>query len=185
MDFEDTASAAEAATEAAKKAIAAAEAAAYLAQKDQNHVSEKSGYCNNDTSGYINRKPIYGTLSGNGPPNNSQDMGDNFEVTDQAYESHSFGNSHYSGNEGDIVPPKVGSRIVNRRHSVPSARSNIQFDESDSDEEEIDAEEPTDGGTFPPCRSAPRVPHVPTHPNLPDYDALSARFEALKHRKST
>ncbi|KAG5534510.1 hypothetical protein RHGRI_022585 [Rhododendron griersonianum] len=191
MDFEDTASAAEAAAEAAKKAIAAAEAAAYLAQKDQNQVSEKSGYWSNNTSGYNNRKPIYGTLSGNGPPMNSQHMGDNSEVPDHPYESHSFGNSHYSSNEEDIVPPKVGSRMVNRRHSVPSAHSNIKFDESDCDEEEIDMEEPTDGGNFPPCRPAPQVPHVKqdpvprTHPNLPDYDALSARFEALKHRKST
>ncbi|KAI8541073.1 hypothetical protein RHMOL_Rhmol08G0034700 [Rhododendron molle] len=189
MDFEDTASAAEAAAEAAKKAIAAAEAAAYLAQKDQNQVSEKSGYWSNNTSGYNNRKPIYGTLSGNGPPINSQHMGDNSEVPDHAYESHGFGNSHYSSNEEDIA--KDGSRMVNRRHSVPSAHSNIKFDESDCDEVEIDMEEPTDGGNFPPCRPAPQVRHVKqdpvprTHPNLPDYDALSARFEALKHRKST
>ncbi|KAH7850798.1 hypothetical protein Vadar_003163 [Vaccinium darrowii] len=192
MDFVDTASAASAAAEAAKKAIAAAEAAAYLAQKDPNQVPQKSGYYSNNASGYNNHKHLHGTLPGNGP--DMGDESDNSEVPVHAYMSHSFANSHYSSNEEDIIPPKVGSRMVNRRHSynVPSAHCDIKFDESDCDEEEIDMEVPNNGGNLPPPYPAPQLPKahiqqdpVPrTHPNLPDYDALSARFEALKRRNS-
>ncbi|KAL7223755.1 hypothetical protein ACSBR1_025247 [Camellia fascicularis] len=166
MHFQDTASAAEAAAESAKKAMAAAEAAAYLAKQDPSQVSEAFGYGNNF----------------NGNPINYQDMDDKSEVPAQTYKSHSVGRSHYSSNE-DITPTNMDAKNVNRRHSynVPPARCDIKFDESDCDEE-IDMEEPTDGNNIPPNRPAPQVPRI--HPKLPDYDALAARFEALKYRKS-
>ncbi|CAL5326540.1 unnamed protein product [Camellia sinensis] len=166
MHFQDTASAAEAAAESAKKAMAAAEAAAYLAKQDPSQVSEAFGYSNNF----------------NGNPINYQDMDDKSEVPAQTYKSHSVGRSHYSSNE-DIMPTNMDAKNVNRRHSynVPPARCDIKFDESDCDEE-IDMEEPTDGNHIPPNRPASQVPRI--HPKLPDYDALAARFEALKYRKS-
>ncbi|THG05388.1 IST1-like protein [Camellia sinensis] len=166
MHFQDTASAAEAAAESAKKAMAAAEAAAYLAKQDPSQVSEAFGYSNNF----------------NGNPINYQDMDDKSEVPAQTYKSHSVGRSHYSSNE-DIMPTNMDVKNVNRRHSynVPPARCDIKFDESDCDEE-IDMEEPTDGNHIPPNRPASQVPRI--HPKLPDYDALAARFEALKYRKS-
>ncbi|CAL5324160.1 unnamed protein product [Camellia sinensis] len=166
MHFQDTVSAAEAAAESAKKAMAAAEAAAYLAKQDPSQVSEAFGYSNNF----------------NGNPINYQDMDDKSEVPAQMYKSHSVGRSHYSSNE-DITPTNMDAKNVNRRHSynVPPARCDIKFDESDCDEE-IDMEEPTDGNNIPPNRPATQVPRI--HPKLPDYDALAARFEALKYRKS-
>ncbi|GAV78571.1 Ist1 domain-containing protein [Cephalotus follicularis] len=80
---------------------------------------------------------------------------------------------------------------VHRRHSynAPATCSDIKFDESDSDEE---IENPPGGVYQPPNRLPPSIPSacakqdpVPRiHPKLPDYDELSARFEALKYRKS-
>lgn len=79
------------------------------------------------------------------------------------------------------------------RHSynATSRHSDIKFDESDCDEE-INMEEPPPSGINPPPKWPP--PPAPSfhdkqdsnfhvHPKLPDYDALSARFEALKYRK--
>lgn len=78
-------------------------------------------------------------------------------------------------------PPTDGGKFY-RRHSynVPSAHSGIKFDESDGDEEET--EETTRGTNQAPNRPAPQAPRV--HPNLPDYDILTARFESLKSQKS-
>ena len=185
MHFEDSASAAAAAAEAAKKAITAAEAAAYLAQKDPGQVRESLGYSNNATR--YNMKHEYES-----PSKNTREMGDNSEVLHHEYKSQSVGRSHYSSNEDSISTNMDDPRKVNRRHSynVPSARGDIKFDESDCDEE-IEMEEP-DGTFLPPNRPAPQVPpaHVKqnpaprVHPKLPDYDTLAARFEALKYRKS-
>ncbi|XP_057490222.1 uncharacterized protein LOC130776075 isoform X2 [Actinidia eriantha] len=185
MHFEDSASAAEAAAEAAQKAITAAEAAAYLAQKDPGQVRESLGYSNN--AARYNMKHEYES-----PSKNTREMGDNSEVLHHEYKSQSVGRSHYSSNEDSISTNMDDPRKVNRRHSynVPSARGDIKFDESDCDEE-IEMEEP-DGTFLPPNRPAPQVPpaHVKqnpaprVHPKLPDYDTLAARFEALKYRKS-
>ncbi|KAI3462317.1 hypothetical protein Pfo_018980 [Paulownia fortunei] len=82
-------------------------------------------------------------------------------------------------------PPSTDTMKINRRHSynVPPAQLDIRYDESDHhDTEELG--QPTRGTNQPPDRPAPQVPVRLVHPKLPDYDALAARFEALKHHKT-
>lgn len=191
MQFEDTASAVEAAAKSAKEAIAAAQAAAYLAKKDLNHVSPNTP-CFDDNNTY-NMSITHETS--------------NFQNMDQApmrmYESRSFNRSHYPDVETDIG--HLDNEKIYRRHScnVPTTNSDlkfkqsynesdiIKFDESDCDEE-IEAEAPPGGFCLPPERPAPPPPLAQpgkvqgprVHPKLPDYDTLAARFEALKHHKS-
>ncbi|KAA8547565.1 hypothetical protein F0562_003994 [Nyssa sinensis] len=152
MYFEDTVSAAEAAAESAKRAIAAAEAAAYLANKESNQ----------------NIKNVNGS---------------SIKHESGMYQSRSFERSHYIGDE-ETVPTNTDAGKVYRRHSynAPSAQSHIKFDESDCDEE-IEMEDPTGGTNLPSNQPAPQVPSIRVHPKLPDYDALAARFDALKYRK--
>lgn len=176
MHFGDSASAAEAAAESAKKAVAAAQAAAYLACKESN--SKRSPSFDSNMNGIDKSIPTYYNGLNNPTANNHQP-----KVSRATYESQSFDGSTYSNNEG-TRPTSVESRKVNRRHSynVPSVHSDIKFDKSDCDEEEDADMEDASGGTFPPPeRAPPPVPRI--HPKLPDYDALSARFEALKYRK--
>ncbi|KAI4314627.1 hypothetical protein L6164_027515 [Bauhinia variegata] len=162
MHFKDSASAAEAAAESAKRAIAAAEVAAYMAKKENDQAIEPS----------VN-------------------MGDQFKAPEKMYKSQSLPRSHYINNE-DTMPAAHGNGgNVYRRHSYnpTSAHSNIQFDESDCDEE-IEMEEPS--SVLPPQRPPPPPPSsdvkqdgdIHVHPKLPDYDVLAARFEALKFKKS-
>ncbi|KAK1589163.1 hypothetical protein Q3G72_031121 [Acer saccharum] len=171
MYFEDTASAAEAAAESAKNAIAAAQAAA-------NQFVQPSSFDEIPNASHNNPRP--GALSGN-----STDLLLSHDHQSEAprrvhYESQSFDRSNHVVEEDG----KVSRR---QSYNAPSAaHSDIKFDESDCDEE-IEMEEPPP----PPVRPPPPVPslgkqdsvhHV--HPKLPDYDDLAARFEALKRRKS-
>ncbi|KAJ4833382.1 hypothetical protein Tsubulata_032957 [Turnera subulata] len=88
-------------------------------------------------------------------------------------------------------PMQMDGQNVYRRYSYSASSPHYtEFDESDCDEE-IEMEEPP-SHLDPPKRSPPPVPssHVQldqgpqVHPKLPDYDALAARFEALKTCKS-
>ncbi|KAK9285722.1 hypothetical protein L1049_024921 [Liquidambar formosana] len=200
LHFENSASAAEAAAESAKKAIAAAQAAAYLANKDPSHFTQAHGFDSNLNASSINRG-FGGNLSGNStghfmpndPQNNSRNIGHQSEAPGRIYESQSFDRSYYLNNDM-ARPTDMDTRKAYRRHSynAPTAHSDMKFDESDCDEE-IEMEEPPPGGMYlPPDQPPPAVPasHVKkdpvprVHPKLPDYDTLAARFEALKYRKS-
>ncbi|ESW28210.1 hypothetical protein PHAVU_003G268000 [Phaseolus vulgaris] len=165
VHYEDSRSAAEAAAEAAKKAIAAAEVAAYMAKKEYNEAPQSYVYS--------------GTFQANNP-----------STEEKMYRSHSLPRSDEMKSE-DSLPNQYSGNDY-RRHSYhpASAHSDIKFDESDCDEE-IEAEEPRP--TLPPNRLPPPVPSSlakqdssihRVHPKLPDYDELTARFDALKFRKS-
>ncbi|XP_057998214.1 uncharacterized protein LOC110659061 isoform X2 [Hevea brasiliensis] len=189
--FEDTTSAAEAAAESAKQAIAAAHAAAYLANKNFNPgfavLSGNSMAIANDLQ--INQFKGPGRLR---EPQSSSDRShyvSNEEARsvqmdgEQIYRRHSY---------KETRPIQMDGQNVHRRHSynASSPNSEIKFDESDCDEG-IEMED-SPAGIYPPPpeRPAPPVPssHVDSaprvHPKLPDYDALAARFEALKYHKS-
>lgn len=88
-----------------------------------------------------------------------------------------------SGTYKPSPPTDIDGGKFYRRHSynVPSVHSGIKFDESDG-EEEMGTHEFSRGTNRAPNRPAPHVPRV--HPNLPDYDKLTARFESLKSQKS-
>ncbi|KAK8694516.1 hypothetical protein V6N13_072065 [Hibiscus sabdariffa] len=158
--FKNTVAAAEAAEESAKRAIAAAQAAAYLANRDSNLFSEVSGPANS-ARGFV-------------PTNPPGPRGMN--------ESRSFG-TFYNQSSEEVRPGNDGGGNTWRRHSynhAPAAYSNIKFDESDCDEE-IEAEDDLP----PPSHDDKRDSSIHrVHPKLPDYDDLAARFEALKFRKS-
>lgn len=208
--FEDTASAAEAAAESAKQAIAAAQAAAYLANKSFNQTSQQPGF---NASG-IN--PGYGVLPrnsmgvANDPLFNYQNLDHGSKGPGQLYEPHSFDRSQYPSNEetrsvrmngdehicrrhsyNETRPIRMGGQDVHRRHSynASSPNSEIKFDESDCDEE-IEIEDSPAAIYPPPQRHPPPVPSSNVdpaprvHPKLPDYDTLAARFEALKYHRS-
>ncbi|CAI9763522.1 unnamed protein product [Fraxinus pennsylvanica] len=113
VHYENPASAAEAAAKFAKKATYAAEAAAILANRDIN-------------------------VSGN-----SRAMNNGYAVQKSMKDS-SFGNSR-SLRVVEMRPHDVDAQNIHRRHSynIPSAHSDIKYDESDYDEE-IEME-PTSG----------------------------------------
>ncbi|KAM3757748.1 hypothetical protein ACB098_02G213100 [Castanea mollissima] len=198
MFFEDTVSAAAAAAESAKKAIAAAQAAAYLANKNFNQATQAPSLDNklNDSSTNHGFGNLYGNSTGFIPnhhsPANSHNTDHQQEAHGRTYASQSFGASHFASSE-ETPTTNVNGGKGYRRHSynAPSRHSDIKFDGSDCDEE-IDMEEPPPSGINPPPKRPP--PPAPSfhdkqdsnfhvHPKLPDYDALSARFEALKYRK--
>ncbi|KAI5319824.1 hypothetical protein L3X38_039532 [Prunus dulcis] len=105
----------------------------------------------------------FGTPSGHstghfipdGPPVDSQNM-------DHQSQACGIDRSHSSRNEETVLSHGDEKKFVYRRYSynAPSEHSDIRFDESDCDEE-VELEAP------------------------PNYDALAARFDALKFRKPT
>ncbi|KAE8668920.1 Regulator of Vps4 activity in the MVB pathway protein isoform 2 [Hibiscus syriacus] len=159
--FKSTVAAAEAAEESAKRAIAAAQAAAYLANGDSNLFSEASG-CVNSTRGFVPTKPP-------GPR--------------RIDESRSFG-TFYAPSSEEVRPDSNEGGKTWRRHSYntdPDAYSDIKFDESDCDEE-IEFEDDLPPPVSHDDKRDSSIHSV--HPKLPEYDDLAARFEALKFRKS-
>ncbi|XP_042508768.1 uncharacterized protein LOC122084529 isoform X2 [Macadamia integrifolia] len=212
MQFKSTASAAQAAADCAKKAIAAAEAAAYLANKNSH---QPVGF-DHVINGFNNLKASDSTgafsMSNDLPVDSERHSGGQPEPPGGLYASESFNRSYSLHHERSDDPKDLNGGNVYRRHSynVPSAHTDIKFDDSnglDSDyDEDIQVETPT-GGSFPPRHQPPPAPpsnscqpgdkmgtdyavsHIHDlaphlHPKLPDYDALSARFEALKLRRS-
>ncbi|KAJ8764520.1 hypothetical protein K2173_006260 [Erythroxylum novogranatense] len=209
VNFEDTATAAEAAAESAKQAIAAAQAAAYLANKGYNQACQSNAfdYLRTDNGPGINKHP---SLS---MPHNSQinpDVMDcESEGTERMYKSHSSNGSHYHPSNEETRVAQMGGQHAYRRHSYNEPRrvemegqnvsrrhscnsssphGDIKFDESDCDEEVEMEDSPAAPYPPPPDRPPPAIPSSRdpihrVHPKLPDYDALAARFEALKFRK--
>ncbi|CAK7355601.1 unnamed protein product [Dovyalis caffra] len=127
MYFEDTATAAQAAAESAKQAVAAAQAAAYLANNGLNQVPLVTGLNHKLNASSINHG--FGMLSGNSTclsmPNDSQV---NYQRMDhcsnapgRTYESQSFDRSHYQGKERTI-PMQTDGKHVCRRHSYNETR---------------------------------------------------------------
>ncbi|KAK9051415.1 hypothetical protein SSX86_028042 [Deinandra increscens subsp. villosa] len=189
MHFDNTKSAAEAAAESAKMAIAAAEAAAYLAGKDSNQSTQTQSY------GCIN-----GSKNANNLDSVSSSPPINFGKTSRqsSERSHiSSGQRRYSYNASGVKfdesdcdeQAEIDYDKMCRRHTYNAPPvSSVKFDESESDyDEEIEMDH--DHG--PPNRPAPLAPSSGNmkqgqrvHPKLPDYDTLAARFEALKLRKS-
>lgn len=204
MEFENSASAASAAAESANKAIAAAEAAAYLAGKEQRSSGFHDSWNGSSVNDVNNSQKSTAKQRSPGNSHNSNDDQDMRKI----YRRHSYDTtpsvqSYVKFDESDSYeeteveqrqpPSGIGSppphrpaemdvRKIHRRHSynTPSSHSDIKFDESDCDDD--DEMESLPSNAPPPGRPAPLAPRV--HPKLPDYDSLAARFEALKYRKS-
>ncbi|XVE87501.1 hypothetical protein DITRI_Ditri18aG0122800 [Diplodiscus trichospermus] len=187
MHFKEVVSAAEVAEESAKRAIAAAQAAAYLANRDSNQSNKAYGCVKSLNDSSITTG--FGNLSGNSaggfvptyPPVNSRHK-----------DHQSFERSFYPSSEEARHKNVEGGKTY-RRHSynAPSVQSDIKFDESDCGEE-IEIKNASGNINLPPERSPPPKPSShdkhdsihSVHPKLPDYDDLAARFEALWYHKS-
>ncbi|KAI3415150.1 uncharacterized protein J3R85_015472 [Psidium guajava] len=211
--YEDSASAAKAAAESARKAVAAAQAAAYLANKEPNqatHVHQSpAAFVRNDFSSFShNQEAAFGYPNYENHANNEERRYSPYMETGGAHRRHSYnsvGFAHpeskfedgvsvekfrFSG-DNELPSTHVGHGKTPRRHSynAPPRRSDIKFDEADYDEDE-EAEDPSSEAHPPLTRPPPLAPSSvtrgsvpPVHPKLPDYDDLATRFEALKYRK--
>ena len=185
MQFKDMASAAQAAADSAEKAVSAAQAAAYLANQQNNSASSRRQSLNSTQSSATNN-PSSVNLSNHHPA--------------KIFTSQSFNRSSYMNDEDDM-----DDKQFLRRNSCADRRvhSEIKFDDSDgldSDDEEIRTDTHSTGSSRPPPnRPPPVLPRIDqsesksansssmaarVHPKLPDYEALAARFEALKSNRS-
>ncbi|KAK4764011.1 hypothetical protein SAY87_013449 [Trapa incisa] len=167
MLFHDLASAAEVAAESAKKAIAAAQAAAWIAKRGLDNYP--NGNKSQEAERFTRRH------SYNMPPSHST----NFDDSD------TLRGSDRKGSNNDLLS-HLNDPKVHRRHSYndaapSSVNSDIRFDESDLDDEIETERLPPATTAMPSSQVRPDPPRV--HPKLPDYDDLAARFEALKYRK--
>lgn len=202
------ASAAQAAADSAEKAVAAAQAAAYLANQSCSHTTQPARFNTKVNSFSSSIDPsVVKTVQDLQNTTHSQS-----NAANMIYGSQSSGRSQYMRDE-ETTPPTNG-RENSRRHNynVPRRDSDIKFDDSDGVESDTDEEialETRSGRIHPPPPNRPPPP-VPSfgverseertatdnsrpykqnlgsrvHPKLPDYDSLSARFEALKFHKS-
>ncbi|KAL7090624.1 hypothetical protein ACP275_12G053000 [Erythranthe tilingii] len=176
---------------AAEKALAAAEAAAHLASSYQS--------ANNNNSLPKNSQAEYDDHQRINPSSEYSDHGRKMYRRQsyncqRAHRNIKFDESSDYDEEIEMEAPPPQRRteakkIIDRRHSYNNAP---QYDESDSDNDdddddysEVGPHRGAAGGTNrAPDRPAPQVPDRRVHPKLPDYDALAARFEALKHHKA-
>lgn len=189
LQFADSASAAAAAAKSASDAMAAAQVAAFLANKDSNLAS---AYEFGTLSGSGNTTGQQGTDS---PAVDSYNMDHQSEAKGRTYRGQSLDRSYSSNNDETLLSHGGdGKNFVYRRYSYNAApsdhsgNSGIKFDESDTDEE-IEMDAPPNDNYQAPERPAPPIPSATVrqeslhrvHPKLPDYDTLAARFDALKH----
>ncbi|XP_010432238.1 PREDICTED: uncharacterized protein LOC104716552 [Camelina sativa] len=207
--YHDTESAAEAATELAKQAVAAAQVASLLATRRD---STKEFSVSSDHSTY-QKDSQYMDHHHPGSRRQSRDSETSSYYAKPSAENRGIGRRYSYNNpvvneseyEEDYTKTEAEAKeTMRRRHSYsspspptppPPATSEIKFDESDYYEEETEPEEPPHArvSSLPPNRAPPQAlqsnesrrdssgHHV--HPKLPDYDMLAARFEAIRHSK--
>lgn len=174
MEFSDTASAAQAAAEFAAKAVSAANSAAQLSKQESSQSHQTS-----------------------------------FKSTTNRFSSHSFdGLNPIENEDSDADSEEVDSRRVLRSNTnvgvgPKGVNSDVKFDDSDGSQSDEDVEKVKVG---PPCKAPPpkrAPPPLPkdaseendehserskgsgstgsrVHPKLPDYEELTARYEALR-----
>ncbi|CAL9228372.1 unnamed protein product [Arabidopsis halleri] len=207
--YHDTESAAEAATELAKQAVAAAQVASLLATR-RDSTKEFSVFSDHSTNQKDSQYMDHYHHHHPGSRRESRDSETSSYYAKPSAENRGMGRRHSYNNPGinesdyeeDYTKTKAEAKeTMGRRHSYnsrsvpPPAISEIKFDESDYYEEETEREEQSKGrvSSLPPNREPPQAPqsgesrrdssghHV--HPKLPDYDILAARFEAIRHSK--
>ena len=190
--FKDMASAAQAAADSAEKAVSAAQAAAYLANQQNNSAGSRRQSLNSTQSSATNNP-------------SSVNQSNNHAV--KMFSSQSFNRSNYMNDDGDmdcvdLRRNSFADRVVLRRNSYADrvVHSEIKFDDGlDSGDDEIGTDTHSTGSSHPPPnRPPPLLPHIDqsecksanssmaarVHPKLPDYEALAARFGALKSNRS-
>lgn len=173
-NFQDAASAAKAAADSAKSAIAAAQAAAQLAQTasyDCSHNTVKDSYAINTRN---NQSP-------HDHVNHDDNLGINGRCRSQSLGA---GNNHFGKADVDLNDmDDTGFNVRRHSYNVRGAHTDIRFDESDFEEDTDMEEQPPNGMSQPATKVNPGNTSS-VHPKLPDYDSITARFEALKYRKT-
>ncbi|KAF8101097.1 hypothetical protein N665_0210s0032 [Sinapis alba] len=182
--YHDTESAAEAAAELAKQAVAAAQVAALLANRRDSNNKEFSASSSSldhssrqsETSSYYAKPSV-----------------ENRGICRR----HSCNNPGINEEEHAKMEAEAKETMRRRRHTLPPpATSEVKFDESDYYEEDTEPEEgplQSRASSLPPDRAPPQAPQSAdsrrdssghsVHPKLPDYDELAARFDAIRHSK--
>ncbi|OAY63072.1 IST1-like protein [Ananas comosus] len=209
VQFKDSASAAKAAAELAKKAVSAAQAAAFLANQNSPSYNHPVGF-ETSKNEFSTPSTIDGPPRQSLNRQNDLSMNE-FKHNMKIFSSQSF-NGSINAEDNAVDTDELGDRKVLRRNScvAKTVHSDIKFDDSDGFDSESDEAVELERrrsmeSRGPPNRPPPLVPtrrdhfeerengnnndlnkvspisHV--HPKLPDYDALTARFEALKSRK--
>ncbi|XP_042484387.1 uncharacterized protein LOC122064686 [Macadamia integrifolia] len=211
MHFKNTAAAAQAAAESAKKAMAAAQAAAYLANKN-SHQPVGFDHIMDDFNNPKSSNSAGALFMPNNLPMDSEwNRDDQPQPSGRLHATQSLNRPYSLHDERTPHPKDLNGRKFHRRHShnVPFSHTGIKFDDSDGFDseydEEIEVETPSNGSCPPPNKPPPSppshscqsgnsmgtdyaglrvsdpAPHL--HPKLPDYDAIAARFEALKFHR--
>lgn len=186
MQFEDTASAAEAAADSAKKAVAAAQAAAYLASRDSKQFTQ--AFCISSKPDASNNHGGFAAFSGSEFSLENSTAPGNFHMSQSSYGSHyvsheekrptdvGSGNFHRRNScnassansdikfdvcdhdqDNKMEGPPCGKVLRRHSYNAPTAHSDIQWDESDCDEE-IEVEAPPGCTSLPPERTPPPIP---------------------------
>ncbi|CAH8345049.1 unnamed protein product [Eruca vesicaria subsp. sativa] len=176
--YHDPESAAEAAAELAKQAVAAAQVAALLAnRRDSNKEFSVSSSSSLDH-----------------PTRRQSETSSYYSKPSVENRRHSCNNPGI--NEEDYAKTEA-KETMRRRHTLPPpATSEVKFDESDYYEDDTEPEEGplrSRAYSLPPNRAPPQAPQSSesrrdssghqVHPKLPDYDELAARFDAIRQSK--
>ncbi|CAL9750567.1 uncharacterized protein LOC135580968 isoform X1 [Musa acuminata AAA Group] len=213
LQFNDPMSAAQAAAESAEKAIQAAQAAAHLANQNSHSFDQPTQMdtliCNLNKFNQPERLQRQSLSSCQ--PYGTNDLSENeVKPPGKFFNSQSF-NCSNNMDDDSMDTVNLDEKRILRRNSCTThtAHSDIKFDDSDGLEsdtdEELEMDSPPLESHRPPSRPPPVLPsqqvhseesyadshqesskknsgtHV--HPKLPDYEALTARFEALKSRR--
>ncbi|RZR77856.1 hypothetical protein BHM03_00003064, partial [Ensete ventricosum] len=213
LQFNDPVLAAQAAAESAEKAIQAAQAAAHLANQNSHPFDRPMQMdpliCNLNKFNQPER--LQRQSLGFCQPYGTKDISENeVKPPGKFFNSQSFNCSNNMDDESMDTVTLDEKRILRRNScTARTAHSAIKFDDSDGLEsdtdEEFEMESPPLESHPPPSRPPPVLhsqqvhseesyadshqessnknsgSHV--HPKLPDYEALTARFEALKSRR--
>lgn len=189
LQFKDPASAVQDASESAEQAIHAEQAAAHPANQNSHPfdwsppVDTLVCKCNKFNQVEFQKEQELGHLSGAHAPSNYEVK----PLEKRLFSSQSFSLSN-TLDDDSIDSADLNENKILRRNSCISRTvySDIKFDDSDGHESENGEQQESPP---PPNRPPPVLPpqqmnsvtHV--HPNLPDYAALTARFEALKSHR--
>ncbi|MQM11826.1 hypothetical protein Taro_044736 [Colocasia esculenta] len=201
LQFKDTVSAAQAAMELAEKATAAAQAAAHLAKQEALQDVHMDNMANSHESSLDRMKGGPASSFDSSQFSSDRRLSKESKLPRGGIHSIPSYSRDFSDDEVDPTLGMDGQRIQ-RRHSsnVHAAQhTGIRFDDSDGldseCEEEFETRRHSEGGHPPPNRPPPPLPSHSTespkpaaaprvHPKLPDYNELTARFEALRRSRS-
>ncbi|KAG6538181.1 hypothetical protein ZIOFF_003293 [Zingiber officinale] len=188
LQFKDPVSAARASSESAEKAIDGEQAASHVANQNSHPFDQPTPVdtlvckCNKFNQVAFQKEQELDHLSGTHAPSNYEAK----TLEKRPFSSQSFSLSN-TLDDDSIDSADLNEKKILRRNSCISRTvySDIKFDDSDGHESENGEQESPPSPNRPPpvlpSQQMNSLTHV--HPNLSDYAALTARFEALKSHR--